>query len=351
VEVYTVKRQRFLNWDAAYSNVSWWFAPGSQTGYFAVKTPADLTNATPFELEARRLREEQSIDIGTPIGSIEDVTSPRDVEGQRQAFTQGMVFIYDGQIFSIYGPVYRHYQARDEDHFPVSSITTITSSTGETTDFMQFEPVGSQDLPSAIYANERHAGWTEGWVARVYDQNGGPFGWLGLPVSDLIVQPSTFTQMFENGYIVYFQPEVDGEKDYDRAPVAFPYSSTIRGAGRILDVQAAAWQDTGIEVEEGQLIWIEYLGGTWTDSTESTPDGYDANGNSTLGIAEGSLSGNAVIGALVARIGGDNGPVFTIGRSAVILAPSSGRLELAMNDTSYEHNDGLVTVKIDVISE
>ena len=55
-----------------------------------------------------------------------------------------------------------------------------------------------------------------------------------------------------------------------------------------------------------------------------------------------------MLGTLIARVGGENQPIFTIGRWAVFVAPSSGKLELAMNDSSYEHNAGSVTVKIDI---
>ena len=350
IEVYTVKKQRYLNWDVAYGNASWWFGPGSQIAYFAVKTPDGQANvpATPFEAEAARLKAEQNINLGVPTGPVQDITSRHDVPGQRQEFTNGLVIIYNDQAYSMYGPIYRHYKALENGSFPTSQITTIQRGNDDAVDMMEFEPVGESDMASVIYANDRYAAWVEGWVRRVYEDSDGVNGWLGLPVSDLMYHADSNTQAFENGYIVYYFPKVNGERDYNRRPVILPYVTTLGANGEIFDVKSASWQDTGIEIQEGDLVWVEYIGGTWTDSTETNPDGYSAGGNSVLRYVEGTITDKAMLGTLIARVGGENQPIFTIGRWAVFVAPSSGKLELAMNDSSYEHNAGSVTVKIDI---
>ena len=350
VEVYTVKRQHFFNWDVAYPNVSWWFSSNSQVGYFIIEK-AQNSATTPFENEAARLKTEQGIDLGIPIGAVEDVKSRHDIPGQRQVFTNGMVIIYNGQAYSLYGPVYQHYKAIDNGYFPTSQISTIQRNNGGEVDKMEFEAVGASDLPSVIYANAQNAAWLEGWVRNLYEKNDGVNGWLGLPVSDLMFHADTNTQAFENGYIVYYFPKVKDERDYNRQPVIFPYVTTLGANGKVFDVQSAPWQDTGMDVQEGDLIWIEYIGGQWTDNTDSNPDGYSAGGNSVAGFVDGTLSDKAMLGTLIARVGGEGNRIFTIGRWSVFIAPSSGKLELAMNDSSYEHNDGLVTVKIDIIAK
>ena len=105
------------------------------------------------------------------------------------------------------------------------------------------------------------------------------------------------------------------------------------------------WQDTGVQVQTGDQVTIIQVGGAWTCWG---PDevSFDANGDANMDLNENAMLPSAFIGALIGRIGEEDGHVFSVGRWGMITSPSEGTLFLAMNDGYYEDNAGLITVQI-----
>jgi LmbE family N-acetylglucosaminyl deacetylase len=109
----------------------------------------------------------------------------------------------------------------------------------------------------------------------------------------------------------------------------------------------ADWFDTGIELREGHVINIGANGHIlWNlkDKKYCDPDGavpYTRWGNKPLQ--------GAGTGALIGRIGEDGTECFLIGKKSSIHAYKSGRLYLGINDDNTQDNEGLYTVRIQVI--
>ncbi|MFN8495672.1 MAG: clostripain-related cysteine peptidase [Caldilineaceae bacterium] len=106
------------------------------------------------------------------------------------------------------------------------------------------------------------------------------------------------------------------------------------------------WQDTGIPVQAGDQIQVNYLSGTWT--IWKGVDRYtDANGQ--VGRTETcALLPSANIGGLIGRI--STGAVQFLGNSGSFSAQNSGTLQLSMNDCAgqFDTNDGSVTIQITI---
>jgi hypothetical protein len=103
-------------------------------------------------------------------------------------------------------------------------------------------------------------------------------------------------------------------------------------------VQASnLWCDTGIEVRRGQTVII-VTQGRWSHGGRP---GMDAAGGERR--AEGALSSDAPLGALLGRIGEY---VFPIGAGGTMTMRTSGTLHLSINDVPGEigDNQGFVDV-------
>jgi len=124
-----------------------------------------------------------------------------------------------------------------------------------------------------------------------------------------------------------------------------PGSATARtatGAARTVQVDSKLrWNDTGIDVQAGDIITIKASGTIQMSGADdtATPAG------STKGrkAPEAPIL-NQLAGALIARIGGV-GPVF-VGDRAELTAPATGRLYLGVNDDHLGDNSGQFTVTI-----
>ena len=106
------------------------------------------------------------------------------------------------------------------------------------------------------------------------------------------------------------------------------------------------WQDTEIEVREGDWVQIAYLSGTWTIWKGVDPY-MDANGQG--GRHETcALLPSANIGALIGRIG-NTGPRL-IGNNMAFSAQKGGRLYLSINDCTgaFSDNDGILIVRVTI---
>ncbi len=122
-----------------------------------------------------------------------------------------------------------------------------------------------------------------------------------------------------------------------------------RDGGRRVDVFAdRSWQETGIDLQEGEGVVITARG-SWSHGTEADFEPYYG--------ADGfkKLDGNALlprvwVGTLVGRIG--EGRPFPIGDRLGLLVLRDGRLWLSMNDVPghFANNRGSLRVRIEVQS-
>jgi len=116
------------------------------------------------------------------------------------------------------------------------------------------------------------------------------------------------------------------------------------------------WNSTGMTVDSGKTVRIQYISGTWSDSSQIAP--FDANGEPNINVCGVYYPttrcvepmANRPKGALIARIGHSE-PIY-IGNQATFQARTSGILELGMNDSTLAadllDNTGSVLVSITV---
>ena len=351
IEVYAVKKQIYVKFtddratwsDLSSLNVPWWFGGSpTQVFYFNVYTEPPIADIVKAERE--RLRTATGFDLGIALGPPESITSPRGTEGERQSFENGEVYVHNGQAYALYGPILEHYQrlegaAHPDIGFPVSAIQIVTSSLGTEAAMMAFE--GWQTDQAVFYASTQATAGIWRWMAYTYlNTYGGPQGWLGFPIADGWRHTNSITQKFEGGYMARYYPWMDGEKDYDRPPLAYPY---LTSQGEIWNIYAdKGWQSIGLEINSGDHVRIIQVGGAWTHWGNGTL--YDANGFVQLGLQANNPLSTTIGGALIGRIG-TNEP-FAVGRWLELTMSDSGRLHLAMNDDLYDDNSGFITVEI-----
>jgi len=112
------------------------------------------------------------------------------------------------------------------------------------------------------------------------------------------------------------------------------------------------WQDTGIQVEVGQFIALEYLSGTWSECPDYGCNYYDAGAKDASGnvFDDPSVSDNVISDCpgptLIARI--SNNLPFCVGLNYVGQVAHSGNLQLRINDMAIDDNGGSVVVSIEV---
>lgn len=349
LEVYAVKKQNYVRftdaqarWDNLNSLECPWCFGGSPTYEFYFET--EPTVADVVKKERERL-EEADFDLGVALEEAESVVSCRGTEGERQIFENGEVYVHHGQAYALYGPILEHYHKlegykHNRIGFPISTMQTITSTLGTQASMMSFEGIGGQ--PATFYASgQATAAVWEAFATAYLDTYGGPQGGLGLPLSDECYHRDSSTQKFEGGYMVLLYPVINGERDYTRPPLAYPY---LTSQGALLDVRSSSWQDTGIIVHPNDRVSVIQVGGSWTDGG-SSPIWFDANGNPREPLTEEAPLPTARIGSLIGKVGNQGEP-FLIGRWSKFSIASPGNLYLAMNDASYSTNDGIITVEI-----
>jgi hypothetical protein len=356
LEAYAVKKQNYVqfqdtasSWEDLNSLKSpWWFGRSPFDMLIFVHTAGFPVEPT-VQAEWNRLRDEQSIDLGLATGPVEEVTSATGSAGVRQVFQEGEIYVHGGQAYALYGPILEHYRKLADVPepaigFPISSMEAVASSFGTRGTMMAFEFNYVPHSMSVIYVSEKGVGATWGWISQLYaEEKDGVQGWLGFPVSDEREYSDAIVQMFEGGYFVYYIPDVGGERDWSREPVAYPY---LASRGTLFDVHAQqVWQDTGVQVAVGDRVTIVQVGGTWTNRAVSEGP-FDANGNAGVALQGDAALPSALVGTLLGRIGEGSDRVFAAGRWGVITAPAEGTLYLAMNDNNYEDNGGFITVQI-----
>lgn len=353
IEAYAVKKQNFVQFNYAATwenlnslNTSWWFGQWpTNIHIFVVGTP-EIVMDSAIQIEWERLRNQQGIDLGHPTGVSEAITSTRNTVGQRQVFQKGEIYAYNGQAYSIYGPILEHYTEEggaDQVGLPISPIQQVTSNSGTLGDMMAFE--GSTSSRYWIYTSKKGTAAVTGWFGSIYTtETGGHEGWLGFPLADTQDYANSVSQMFEFGYFVYYFPQVGDTRDWNRKPVAYPY---LASRGTLFDVHAEKqWQNTGVRVETGDQITIVQVGGSWSNSPKVAL--FDANGEPNVSLEGNMPLASVVSGTLIGKIGEDDSHMLPIGRWRVLTAPVDGVLYLSMNSSSYEDNSGFITVQITI---
>ena len=136
-------------------------------------------------------------------------------------------------------------------------------------------------------------------------------------------------------------------------PSPFSQDETRQTNSQRVEVKAnVEWQTTGIQVETGQLINLQYVSGTWSECPDYGCDYYDAGAKDRNGnIFDDPGTSDNVISecpgpVLIARI--SNNSPFCIGSSYVGTATQSGNLQLRINDAAIDDNGGSVVVIIEV---
>ena len=89
-----------------------------------------------------------------------------------------------------------------------------------------------------------------------------------------------------------------------------------------------SWTDTGLDVQAGDTIVVSASGAVTTGGKEATPDGSQRNWRDLLKTFP---LNDASRGALIGRIGGDEGRPFLVGSRRESRVPVSGRLFLGIN--------------------
>ena len=114
-----------------------------------------------------------------------------------------------------------------------------------------------------------------------------------------------------------------------------PQTATVRvAAGR-------AWTDTGVDVQPGEQLTIDYVDGLWSPWPGGSYDAIGSGGdprcdcNRILGVSHA---------ALIGRLG--EGEPFLVGDHWDAVVGEGGRLFLGMNDTRLGDNSGWIEVRI-----
>jgi len=114
------------------------------------------------------------------------------------------------------------------------------------------------------------------------------------------------------------------------------------GAARSLVIQAnRSWQGTGVWLNRGEQVFIAARG-DWTNRIGGERFGPGGSWR-TVG---GTIMPSVPIGVLLGRVGSSD--PFVVGEQALLSAPTSGELQLVMNDWPDDRHDvqGFVTVHI-----
>jgi len=128
--------------------------------------------------------------------------------------------------------------------------------------------------------------------------------------------------------------------------LACSFSFDLGGSlnAEIIDVEAReGWNNTHIEVEEGDLLTITYVSGKWSPWPG---DKYDAIGSGGDPSCRCNVMEGVSHAALIGRIG-DHEP-FLIGERYHHSIGESGLLYLGINDVDIYDNSGHLQVKVEI---
>ncbi len=115
----------------------------------------------------------------------------------------------------------------------------------------------------------------------------------------------------------------------------------------VVEVRAEqGWQPTGLRVQEGDLLVITQVGGAWSECPDYGCPFRDGNGNleSNPNQSNNILSG-CHHAALIGRL--STYEMFCIGTNYAERVTRSGWLELRINDSALDDNDGSLYVRVE----
>ena len=128
--------------------------------------------------------------------------------------------------------------------------------------------------------------------------------------------------------------------------LACSFSIDLGGSldAEIIDVEASeGWNNTHIEVEEGDLLTITYVSGKWSPWPG---DKYDAIGSGGDPRCRCNVMEGVSHAALIGRIG-DHEP-FLVGERYHHSIGESGILYLGINDVDLYDNSGRLQVRVEI---
>jgi hypothetical protein len=112
------------------------------------------------------------------------------------------------------------------------------------------------------------------------------------------------------------------------------------------------WQDTGVEIRQGERITIQYVSGEWSPFSGYYTNGHGCTDPSVctqdLSVLK-SFPDNIVSGihaTLIARI--NQGPIIVVGNEITFEAENTGSLVLRMNDKNTSDNSGSLVVSVQI---
>jgi len=113
-----------------------------------------------------------------------------------------------------------------------------------------------------------------------------------------------------------------------------------------------SWQDTGIEVRQGEIVTIRYVSGQWspfsgyyTDGQGCTDPNFCTQDLSILANWPDNIVGG-IHATLIARIG--NGQIIVVGNEITFEAKDTGILLLRINDKNISDNSGSLTILVKI---
>lgn len=142
-------------------------------------------------------------------------------------------------------------------------------------------------------------------------------------------------------------------------PILLPTDTPIIQISSAFTVQAnKGWNNTGLSIQTGDSVQIEYQDGLWTHWPGKVPL-YGATGQTTERYICAEIQPasqcvepmpQAQKGALIARVGATS-PIY-VGNRVTFRASNSGPLELGMNDSKlpidFSKDEGFLVVRITV---
>ncbi len=202
------------------------------------------------------------------------------------------------------------------------------------------DPVFSPDGQWIAFESDRDGGGYEIYVMRT--DGSGLTNMTNHQYGDWVPQFSP------DGRWLLFQSTRNGAMDIYRMPFtmgtgAAPAETTTV----IVNVSAGQPQtDTGLTVESGQTVTIEYVDGSWRAGTSSAWPFVGANGDPQVASKATFPVAAMPIMTLVGGI--DGGTPFVVGENITFISPANGTLWLGANDDGFDDNAGDLNIRITV---
>jgi hypothetical protein len=170
---------------------------------------------------------------------------------------------------------------------------------------------------------------------------------LGVSLAVAIICSPLSAQLVRENPAASSQPLQPKQSAQNPASAQTP-SGQLRISQEIQITGESTWTDTGIDVNAGEYVLLTATGALrYADAkADNTPDGLARGFKDLIRVLPFNDAGR---GALIGRIGdADIAQPFLIGVKRDVLAPVSGRLAVAINQTTDDTGDGTYAVHIEV---